>query len=140
MDLVITPVIQSLIVPFKKHLHFLVSSTRYVNEMKKKMEELNVTEQDILEKKSTADANNHEVSHHVSPCLEDVKKMNEKAQSIPTRGIGCFNVTKRYKTRKRSYTILNEIKALNERLSEINWTNEQKSLAKVPSTSSPFPS
>ncbi|KAJ0693070.1 putative AAA+ ATPase domain, P-loop containing nucleoside triphosphate hydrolase [Helianthus annuus] len=136
---IVTPVVNSLMVPVKKHLGFLVSSTKHVKDMKEEMDQLNLTEQDIQEKKTTADANYHVVSHHVSPWLEDVQKMKEKVESIPTAGIGCFNVAKRYKAGKQSCIIVQQIKALKERASEISWTNEQKSIAKVPSTSAPVP-
>ncbi|KAJ0844604.1 putative P-loop containing nucleoside triphosphate hydrolase, leucine-rich repeat domain superfamily [Helianthus annuus] len=136
---IVTPVVESLMVPVKKHLGFLVSSTKHVKAMKEELDQLNVTEQDIQEKKTTADANYHVVSRLVSPWFEDVQKMKEKAQSIPTAGIGCFNVAKRYKAGKQSCIIVQQTKALKERASEISWTNEQKSLAKVPSTSAPVP-
>ncbi|KAM0054999.1 putative P-loop containing nucleoside triphosphate hydrolase, leucine-rich repeat domain superfamily [Helianthus debilis subsp. tardiflorus] len=136
---IITPVVESLMLPVKKHLGFLVSSTKHVKDMKDEMDQLNITEQDIQEKKTTADANYHVVSRHVSPWLEDVQKMKEKVESIPTDGIGCFHVAKRYKAGKQSCIIVQQIKALKERASEISWTNERKPLAKVPSTSAPVP-
>ncbi|KAI7744908.1 hypothetical protein M8C21_016648, partial [Ambrosia artemisiifolia] len=134
-SLVITPVVESLMVPVKKHLGFLVSSTKHVKDMKEEMDQLNLTEQDIQHKKHTADLNFLEVSRHVKPWLQDVTKMKEKVQSIPTAGIGCFNVAKRYKAGKQSCVLVEQIKALNEQGSKISWTNERKSLAKVPSTS-----
>ncbi|KAK9050343.1 hypothetical protein SSX86_030687, partial [Deinandra increscens subsp. villosa] len=136
---IITPIVESLLVPIKRHLDFLVSSSKYVREMKNKMKQLNLTEQDIQKKKKIADVKNHEVSHHVSPWLEDVKKMKEITQNIPTSGIGCLNVAKRYRTGKQSCTILEDIKALIEQECEIIWTNEEKPLARVPTTLVPFP-
>ncbi|KAL8248389.1 hypothetical protein R6Q59_005257 [Mikania micrantha] len=100
---VVTPVVESLLAPVKKHLGFLVSSTKYVTDMKKKMAQLSLTEQDIRHKLEEAVERNNEVSNHVLPWLEEVKKMNQKAQSIPTGGIQCFNMTKRYKVGKQSY-------------------------------------
>ncbi|KAD7478922.1 hypothetical protein E3N88_02058 [Mikania micrantha] len=81
---VVTPVVESLLAPVKKHLGFFVSSTKYVTDMKEKMAQLSLTEQDIRHKWEEAVARNHDVSHHVLPWLEEVKKMNQKAQSIPT--------------------------------------------------------
>ncbi|KAD7478929.1 hypothetical protein E3N88_02065 [Mikania micrantha] len=60
--------------------------------------------------------------------------MNQKTQSIPTGGIECFNMAKRYKVGKKSYNILAEIKALETRGSTIVFSNTQKPLAKVVST------
>ncbi|KAD7478933.1 hypothetical protein E3N88_02069 [Mikania micrantha] len=84
---VVTPVVESLLAPVKKHFGFLVSSTKYVTDMKEKMAQLSLTEQ--------------------------------KAQSIPTGGIQCFNMGKRYKAGKHSYYILEKIQALETRGSTI---------------------
>ncbi|KAI3670250.1 hypothetical protein L1987_88070 [Smallanthus sonchifolius] len=129
VNLVISPVVQSLMVPVKKHLGFLFSSTKYVKDMKEKMEQLSLTEQDIRHNWDEAVARNHEVSHHVSPWLEKVQKMNEKAQGIPTGEIGCFNVAKRYKAGKQSYNILEEIQTLETWKSKIVFTKAQIPLA-----------
>ncbi|KAI7725947.1 hypothetical protein M8C21_004522, partial [Ambrosia artemisiifolia] len=136
---IVTPVVESLMVPVKKHLGFLVSSTKHVKVMTEEMDQLNLTEQDIHDKKNTADLNFLEISRHVSPWLEDVAEMKEKVKSIPTTGIGCFNVAKRYKAGKQSCVLVEQIKALKKRASEISWTNERKSLAKVASTSAAAP-
>ncbi|MFS8016191.1 putative AAA+ ATPase domain, P-loop containing nucleoside triphosphate hydrolase [Helianthus anomalus] len=132
---IITPVVESLMVPVKKHLGFLVSSTRYVRDMKEKMEQLNLTEQDIRHTWEEEVTRNHEVSHHVLPWLEKVQEVNEKAQSIPTGGIGCFNIAKRYKAGKQSCNILKGIQALETQKSEIVFTKVQIPLAVVVSTS-----
>ncbi|XP_076883335.1 uncharacterized protein LOC143532074 isoform X1 [Bidens hawaiensis] len=128
----ISPIVESLYIPVKKRLCFLVYSTKYVKDMKEEMDRLKLREQDIQDKKNIAKSNNHEVSHHVYAWLEDVKSMKDKTLNIPTNGVRWFNVAKRYKTGKRSYAILRQIKALIERNKlDISWTNEQKSLAKV---------
>ncbi|KAD7478953.1 hypothetical protein E3N88_02089 [Mikania micrantha] len=130
----ITPVVEYFMAPVKKHLGFFVSSTKYVTDMKEKMTQLSRTEQDIQHKWEEAIARNHEVSHHVLPWLEEVKKMNQKAQSIPTDGIEFFNMAKRHKVGKQSYNILEEIQDLETRGSTIVFTNTQKPLAEVVST------
>ncbi|KAL8200660.1 hypothetical protein R6Q57_011999 [Mikania cordata] len=135
---IVIPAVESLILPIKKPLYFLVSSKKYVKDMKKEMDMLKLTEEDIKEKKKTADSNSHEVSHHVSAWLEDAKNMKDKTQNIQTSGIRWFNVAKRYKTGKQCYAITHEIKALIDRnKNDINWTTEQKSLAKVLSNVAP---
>ncbi|KAI7744911.1 hypothetical protein M8C21_016651, partial [Ambrosia artemisiifolia] len=47
VSLVITPVVESLLVPVKKHLGFLVSSTKHVKDMEEKMHQLKLSEKDI---------------------------------------------------------------------------------------------
>ncbi|KAD7478958.1 hypothetical protein E3N88_02094 [Mikania micrantha] len=128
---IVTPVVGSLMAPIKKHLGFLISYTKHVTYMKEKMAQLSLTEQDTRHKWEEAVARNLEVSHHVSPWLEEVEKMNQKAQSIPTAGIGCFNMAKRYKVGKQSYNILVEIQALETWRSTFEFTNKQKPLAEV---------
>ncbi|KAI3670246.1 hypothetical protein L1987_88066 [Smallanthus sonchifolius] len=128
---IITPVVQTLMGTLKKHLGFLVSSTKHVKDKKEKMYELNLTEKDMRHKWDQAVERNHEVSHHVLPLLDKVKKINEEAESIPTGEIGCFNVAKRYKAGKQSCTILKEIQDLETRKSNIEFTDMQIPLAEI---------
>ncbi|KAK1422915.1 hypothetical protein QVD17_18204 [Tagetes erecta] len=132
---IVTSVVQSLMAPLKKQFGFLISSTKNFNDMVEKMAQLNLTERDIRDKWEYAIARNLEVSHHVSPWLEKVKETNEKAQSIPKGGIGCFNVAKKYKVGKESFNVLEEIQALETWKSKIVFTNVQRPLAEIVSTS-----
>ncbi|GKB92922.1 probable disease resistance protein isoform X1 [Tanacetum coccineum] len=134
---IIEAVVGSLMVPIKKHLGFFVSSTKLVEEMRGRIQQLNVTAKDVQKKKDAADANNQVVSEHVVPWLDDIKEMNESIQSIPITGIGCFNVVKRYKAGKRSFDIVKKIDDLEARKSKIEWTKEQIPLGMVPSTAAP---
>ncbi|KAK9064481.1 hypothetical protein SSX86_015863 [Deinandra increscens subsp. villosa] len=139
LSAIITPIIESVIVPIKKHMGFFVSSTNYVEDMKTKMNQLSLTQHDIQERKRTADVKNHVVSHHVSHWLEDVNKVKDTVDSI-SGGIGCFSVAKRYKAGKQSYYNLIKINDLEEQGSNIPWTNEQKSLARISSRPAPVSS
>ncbi|KAJ0734525.1 putative P-loop containing nucleoside triphosphate hydrolase, leucine-rich repeat domain superfamily [Helianthus annuus] len=134
---IISPIVESLMLPIKKHMGFLVSSTKYVNDMDAKMRQLKDIAREVQRKCDTAVANTEVVPERVELWLEDVNRTNERAQSIETGRIGCFNVSKRYKTGKRSSNILKEIEDLEKRESNIKFTNEKKSLAKVLSTSTP---
>ncbi|KAI3824842.1 hypothetical protein L1987_06313 [Smallanthus sonchifolius] len=118
---IISPIAESL----KKHLEFLVYSTEYVEDMKKKMDQLNATESDVQEKGIE--------SHRKRKWVEDVKVLNEKSNSI--EAVGGINVLKRYKVGKQSYGILEEIKDLENRESKIVFTHAQKPLAELGSTS-----
>ncbi|MFS8006183.1 putative P-loop containing nucleoside triphosphate hydrolase, leucine-rich repeat domain superfamily [Helianthus anomalus] len=137
--LVVSSIVESCVKHLTKHLGFLVSSTNFFEDMNEEMDQLNLTEQDIQERKMSAEVNTDLVSHHVPVWLEDVIKVKEKAKSISTTGIGCLNLAKRYKVGKQSYKILKQIKTLQERGSNIIWTNERNALAKVLSTSAPAP-
>ncbi|KAI3824841.1 hypothetical protein L1987_06312 [Smallanthus sonchifolius] len=118
---IISPIAESL----KKHLEFLVYSTEYVEDMKKKMDQLNATESDVQEKGIE--------SHRKRKWIEDVKVLNEKSNSI--EAVGGINVLKRYKVGKQSFGILEEIKDLENRESKIVFTHAQKPLAELGSTS-----
>ncbi|PWA96450.1 NB-ARC domains-containing protein [Artemisia annua] len=134
---IIEAVVGSLIFPVKKHLGFFVSSTKLVEEMRGRIRQLNVTAKDVQKKKDAADAYNQVVSEHVVSWLDDVKEMNISVQGIPTTGIRCFNVAKRYKAGKRSFDIVKELDDLEARISKIEWTKEQIPLGMVPSTAAP---
>ncbi|XP_076934692.1 putative disease resistance protein At1g61190 [Bidens hawaiensis] len=118
----VSPIVESL----KKHLSFLVSSTEYVEGMKKKIDQLNHIEKDIRENRSPE-------SHRKRKWLEDVKNLNERSSLIKSAGF--FNVAKRYKLGKQSFGILQEIKDLENRESKIVFTHAQKPLGEVCSTS-----
>ncbi|KAK9064455.1 hypothetical protein SSX86_015837 [Deinandra increscens subsp. villosa] len=137
---IITPVVQSLMAPVKKYLGFFFCSTKYVKKMEEKMDQLSLTEQDIRSKWEQAVTRTHEVSHHVEPWLDEVKTVSEEARKIPTGGIGCFHMAKRYKAGKQSSDILDEIEALEKRGSEIKFSGAPRPLAEVASTSSIGPS
>ncbi|KAK1422913.1 hypothetical protein QVD17_18202 [Tagetes erecta] len=134
---IVTQVVQSLMVPLKKHFGFFISSTKNVKDMEEKMDQLNLTEKGIRDKWEDAVERNHEVPHNVLPWLDNVKKMNEKAQNIPKGRIGCFNMAKRYRVGKECFNVLEEIQALETRGSKIVFTNAQRPLADIASTSTP---
>ncbi|KAI3670249.1 hypothetical protein L1987_88069 [Smallanthus sonchifolius] len=127
---IISPIVESLMLPLKKHLGFLVSSKNYAKDMDARMKQLKDMAQEVQHKWDTAVANTEVVPERVEPWLEDVKMMNERAQSIQIGGVGCFSVSNRYKAGKRSYHILKEIEELEKRESNIKFTSAKKSLAK----------
>ncbi|KAI7752914.1 hypothetical protein M8C21_000073, partial [Ambrosia artemisiifolia] len=118
----LSPFVKSL----KKHLSFLVYSTEYIEDMKKKMDQLNHMEKDVSENRSTQ-------RHRKRKWLEDVKNLNERSNLIEEAQF--FNVAKRYKLGKQSYGILEEIKDLEHRQSKIEFTHAHRPLAEVGSTS-----
>ncbi|KAM0055059.1 putative AAA+ ATPase domain, P-loop containing nucleoside triphosphate hydrolase [Helianthus debilis subsp. tardiflorus] len=118
----VSPIVESL----KKHVGFLVYSTEYIEDMKKKLDQLNHMEKDIRENRSTQ-------PHRKRKWLDDVKNLNERSNLIEEAKF--FNVAKRYKLGKQSYGILQEIKDLEDRESKIEFTHAQRLLAEVGSTS-----
>ncbi|KAJ0693047.1 putative AAA+ ATPase domain, P-loop containing nucleoside triphosphate hydrolase [Helianthus annuus] len=130
---IVTPVVESLLVPVKKHLGFLVSSTKYVKDMNKKMKQLEVTRKEVQDEKEKADAHTEVVPAHAEPWLQEVENLiNERRNLI--EATGCFNVKKRYTVGKHAYGILQEIKVIEEDKSKILFTHEKICLAEVRST------
>ncbi|PWA38641.1 NB-ARC domains-containing protein [Artemisia annua] len=134
----IDPIIQCLMEPIKKHIGFFVSSTKLVEKMRVEMQGLNNTALDMQNKKDEAEANNEQVPLLVSPWLVEFKETDEKAKSVPTGGIRCFNVAKRYKVGKTSSDIVEKIDKLEARKSKIEWTHKKIPLGMVRSTSAPI--
>ncbi|XP_071700584.1 probable disease resistance protein At4g27220 [Rutidosis leptorrhynchoides] len=138
---VVTPVVESIMEVIKRHVGYLLSSTNNINEMHTNMEELNAMARDMKTKKETNVANDLEVPDYVPVWLTKVEKISEEVGSIPTGGIGCFNMKARYDAGKRSSDILKDIEDLKKQKGEIIWSNEPRILGRVrstrPSTSEP---
>ncbi|KAM0058470.1 putative P-loop containing nucleoside triphosphate hydrolase, leucine-rich repeat domain superfamily [Helianthus debilis subsp. tardiflorus] len=130
---IITPIVESLLGPVKRHLGFLVSSSNKVKYMSARLAELNNIARDVEEQKERHDANNLVVPRHVPGWLEEVKAISVKAENIPTGRLGCFNIKMRYISGKRSSCIVNDIDRLMTEKSNIKWTVEKRPLAKVSS-------
>lgn len=129
---IISPIVESLMVPIKKHLGFLVSSKSYIEDMNARMKQLNDTAQDMQNKKTQL---TQTIKWYLNMCC-DSWKMSKRW----TIGFGCFNVAKRYKAGKQSSNILEKIDDLETRKFEIEWTNEQILLGMVVSSTSTLPS
>ncbi|KAJ0693041.1 putative P-loop containing nucleoside triphosphate hydrolase [Helianthus annuus] len=127
-----------LLVPVKKHLGFLVSSTKYVKKVDARMKQLEVTRKEVQDQKDKAVVHTEEVPAHAEPWLQEVENLNERRNLI--EATGCFNFKKRYTVGKQSYGILQEIKDLeNQKKSQIVFTHEKICLAEVGSTSALVP-
>ncbi|KAI3516599.1 hypothetical protein L1887_15521 [Cichorium endivia] len=128
-------------VPIKKHLGYLFSSTKLVKNMNSKMKQLDGTSHDVKNHKETNNIRNLEIPARVTGWLEDVEKIKEDAQSISSTGNGCFNLRMRYRTGRNALKITEEIGSLVKENLEIIWSDTQKPLGKVnsksASTSSP---
>ncbi|XP_076941335.1 disease resistance protein At4g27190-like [Bidens hawaiensis] len=130
---IISPIVQHLMVPVKKHLGFLVSSTIYVKKMDARVKQLKNKTKEVQDEWRRAVENTEIVPERVEPWFEDVKNLIERSSVI--EATICFNVTKRYKVGKQSYSILEEIQDLENRESKIVFSHTQTSLAEVGSNS-----
>ncbi|XP_076919257.1 disease resistance protein At4g27190-like [Bidens hawaiensis] len=132
----ITPIIESLMVPVKKHLAFFFSSTKHVTKMNERLQDLNETKHEIEEKKKDALRNDHLIPNRVFGWLEQVETIKEEAEAIPTSGNGCLNLKMRYIAGKRSFNTMEKIDKLVEKRKEIEWADKQRPLGMVISPSS----
>ncbi|KAI3725346.1 hypothetical protein L1987_65132 [Smallanthus sonchifolius] len=131
VTLIITPIVESLLVPVKRHLAFLVSSSKHVRNTRTKVTELYDTARDMHSKQVSNKANSLAVPHHVPKWLEEVDTIKARAESIPTGGVECFNIRMRYKAGKQSSHILKVIDRLMREKSEMVWTDENIPLAMI---------
>ncbi|CAH1435293.1 unnamed protein product [Lactuca virosa] len=128
---IIGPIVESLIVPVKKQLGYLFSSTKHVRNMNTKMKQLDGTSSDV---KKHMDANNRsylEIPTRVPGWLEEVEKIKKDAQSISSTGNGCFNMKMRYRAGRNAFKIKEEMESLMNENSKIIWTDAPKPLGKV---------
>jgi len=128
---IISPIVQSLMVPIQKQLGYLFSSTKYVRKMNHKMKQLNVSSHDVEERKNSNNINDLQIPTRVPGWLDDVEKIKKDAQSISSAGIGCCNMKMKYQAGRKAFKITEEMESLIDENSKIIWTNTQKPLGKV---------
>ncbi|KAI7734680.1 hypothetical protein M8C21_009098, partial [Ambrosia artemisiifolia] len=139
---IVTPVVESLLVPVKRHLGFLVSSSNKVKDVHVKLTELDGAASDMHTQQVSSTANRRVVPHRVPDWLAEVQAIkSEMAEKIPTGRVGCFNLKMRYKAGRDSSDILKHIERLMKEKAGMVWTNEIIPLGAVspprPSTSPP---
>ncbi|KAJ9550779.1 hypothetical protein OSB04_014824, partial [Centaurea solstitialis] len=138
---IVTPVVESLMVPIKKHIGYLVSCTKYVRDMGTKMHLLKAKRLGVENQLNWNKSNNLEVPPEVNGWLEEVVKIDAQVESIPTDVGSCFNLKCRHKLGRKAFKIIEKINRVIDENSIINWTNHPIPLGKVdsmkPSTSTP---
>ncbi|XP_076921648.1 disease resistance protein At4g27190-like [Bidens hawaiensis] len=134
---IINPIVESLMVPVKKHLGFFFSSTKHVTNMNERLQNLNETKHEVEEHKNDALRNDRLIPDRVRGWLERVESVIKEAGTIPNGGNGCLNLKTRYKAGKRSFSILEKINNLLEQQREIKWTDIQRPLGRVISPPGP---
>ncbi|CAH1437305.1 unnamed protein product [Lactuca virosa] len=129
---IISPIIiDSLMVPVKKQLGYIFSSTKHVRNMNTRMKQLDGTSHDVKNHMETNNISNLEIPSRVTGWLEDVKKVKEDAKNISNTGTGCFNMKMRYRAGRNAFKITEEMESLIDENSKIIWSDAQKPLGKV---------
>lgn len=131
---IVTPVIESLMVPVKKHLHYIFSSTKHVANMHTKLAELNATRSDVEDCKGRKESNSLKVPAKVPGWLEEVGKIDAQVKSIDSDVGSCFNLKVRHKLGRKACNLIQEINRLMEENSRIDWTDIPIPPAEVNST------
>ncbi|KAI3746197.1 hypothetical protein L6452_08621 [Arctium lappa] len=139
---IVTPVVESLMVPVKKHLGYLISCTKYVRDMGTKRKDLDDKRVNVEEHKNHNERSICVVPTKVDGWLKKVQKLEEKAANISGNVGSCFNITLRHKLGRKAFKIIEEIDCLIQENDMINWTNHRIPIGKVnsnkASTSTPL--
>ncbi|XP_042755595.1 probable disease resistance protein At4g27220 [Lactuca sativa] len=131
VNAIIKPVVETLMVPVKKHLGYLISCRQYIRHMGIKMSELNDTRHSVEEYMNRNKKNHLEVPTQVEGWLEDVEKINAKVEDIPSDVGTCFNLKMRHKIGRKAFKIIEEIESATRKHSNIIWTNYPIPVGKV---------
>ncbi|KAI7752887.1 hypothetical protein M8C21_000046 [Ambrosia artemisiifolia] len=105
-EIVVRPVMRILTDHISKHLGYAACSTKHVNKMRNKMQDLENTS--------------------VSDWLNAVEKLKEEVQKIPSDNIGCLNMKTRYQAGRQACKNTATIQELTETNSGFKWTDAPK--------------
>jgi len=130
---ILTPVVESLMVPVKKHLGYLISCTKYARDMGIKVRRLNATRLGVEDHMNRNKFKNLKVPTEVCVWLEEVEKIDARVESIPGDIGSCFHLKVRHKIGMDAFKIIQDIDHLMEEKSRIVWTDHPIPLGKVDS-------
>ncbi|GJT61689.1 NB-ARC domains-containing protein [Tanacetum coccineum] len=90
---IIGPVVESLMIPVKKHLGYIFSSRNNVRNMNIRLKQLDGTSADVRKHMETNNTSHLEIPARVPGWLEEVEKIKEDAERISSNynSIGCFS-------------------------------------------------
>ncbi|KAL4586168.1 hypothetical protein LXL04_010800 [Taraxacum kok-saghyz] len=128
---IVGPIVGCLVIPVKRHVSYLFSSTKHVRKMDTRIKQLDGTSLDAKKKKETNITGNLEIPTRVPDWLEEVEDVKKRAHSISSTGCGCFNMKMRYRAGRNAFKITKEIVDLDEEYSKIIWNDTPKPLGKV---------
>nr|XP_043633026.1 probable disease resistance protein At4g27220 [Erigeron canadensis] len=133
LSAILGPVVESLLVPVKRHLGYLLFSTKHVRKMSTRMKKLHDTRVGVKGHMETNSRCNLEIPTGVLDWLEAVEKTEEDAERISSNVHGCFNLKKRYRTGRKAFKIAGEIEGLIIDNTQTSWSDAPKPLGKVSS-------
>ncbi|KAI3517939.1 hypothetical protein L1887_06186 [Cichorium endivia] len=83
---IIGPIVETLLVPIKKHVGYFFYSRKHVSNMNSRIKELDEASNDVEKHVYTNDVSNLEIPTCVPGWLDKVEKIKEDAQKIPSTG------------------------------------------------------
>ncbi|KAL7612394.1 hypothetical protein Lser_V15G04877 [Lactuca serriola] len=128
---ILKPVAETLMEPVKKHLGYLIYSTKHVRDMSSKMRELNAArhaEEDHLDRNTRTRL---EISSQVRSWLEEVEKIDAKVQTVPSDVVACCSLKIRHKVGREAFKLIEKIESATRQHSLITWTDLPIPLGKV---------
>jgi hypothetical protein len=128
---IIGPVVESLMMPVKKHLGYVFSSTNKVRNMNARLKHLDGTSVDVRKHMERNNTSHLEIPARVPGWLEEVEKIKEDAERISNNYNGCLSVKMRYQAGRNAFKTTEEIERLIKENTEIIWSDIQKPLGKV---------
>ncbi|MFS7927989.1 putative ankyrin repeat-containing domain-containing protein [Helianthus anomalus] len=116
--------INALFLRVERELYFVVSPTKYVEDIESEIQQLKETARDVQHNRDMAVVNK-EVVPIVEEWLLDVENSDKRRILLKQEPVGCFNVTKRYNIGRRFYSIHQQIEDLQKQGSKITFTHEK---------------
>nr|AAC02203.1 resistance protein candidate [Lactuca sativa] len=134
VNAILKPVVETLMVPVKKHIGYLISCRQYMREMGIKMRGLNATRLGVEEHVNRNISNQLEVPAQVRGWFEEVGKINAKVENFPSDVGSCFNLKVRHGVGKRASKIIEDIDSVMREHSIIIWNDHSIPLGRIDST------
>ncbi|XP_035838738.1 disease resistance protein SUMM2-like [Helianthus annuus] len=127
-DQVVGPVVKFLTGHITKHLGYVICSTKHVNNMRKRMKDLEDASADVKSHMERNNINNKEIPSGVRDWLNDVENIKENVESISSDGVGCLNMKMKYRVGRKACEDNETIKELITKNDTFKWTD-----ARIPS-------
>ncbi|KAJ9568092.1 hypothetical protein OSB04_004058 [Centaurea solstitialis] len=129
---IVGSVVETLMVPVKKNLGYVISCTKNMRGMNTKIGGLNHTRNDVERHMKQNESTNLEIPSRVPGWLKDVADINALVDSFPS-DVGNCSLKSRHKLGKKALEIIEDINGLVDEESRIKWTDHEIPLGEVDS-------
>ncbi|KAJ9542255.1 hypothetical protein OSB04_028761, partial [Centaurea solstitialis] len=129
---IVSSLVETLMVPIKKNLGYVISCTKNVRGMNTKIGDLNHTRNDVERHMKRNKSSNLEIPSSVPDWLKDPADINALVESFPS-DVGSCSLKIRYNLGKKALEIIEDINSLIEQQSMMKWSDHGIPLGKVDS-------